>query len=165
MKTFGNVLVRGVKYGMFNHHRGKGYCYGFVHGRVPCQIQHLIEISLSSGETKSVALVRRFGALDEEEEALQEAARTLPWHDWFDIFFHRGMLLIHFFSRVELGISLWACGLERLEAVAIDELSGRFAWGEILITEPQAAATLTVVFSLDHVCLLICRPYFSLNLL
>ncbi|KAJ7882083.1 hypothetical protein B0H14DRAFT_2340137 [Mycena olivaceomarginata] len=62
VKSFGNVHVRAIKYGMWNHHRGKGYCYGFVGRRVPCRIDYLLQLTLSTGETTLVALVRRFVA-------------------------------------------------------------------------------------------------------
>ncbi|KAJ7453726.1 hypothetical protein FB451DRAFT_1050117, partial [Mycena latifolia] len=81
VKSFGNVQVRGVKYGMQTHHRGKGYCYGFIEGRIPCRIDYLVEISLASGEIKQVAIVQRFAALD--EEIVQDAVKNLPWHHWF----------------------------------------------------------------------------------
>ncbi|KAJ7820136.1 hypothetical protein B0H13DRAFT_382951, partial [Mycena leptocephala] len=128
VKCFGNVLVRGIKYGMSTHHRGKGYCYGFVDGRIPCEIDYLVQISLSSGETKLVALVKRFLA-PTDDELVKLAMRNVPWYD----------------SAVDLGVSLWEMRRDMLEAVSMEELSGRFAFGQIVLVD-----ALHVVFSLDH---------------
>ncbi|KAJ7020885.1 hypothetical protein C8F04DRAFT_1315733 [Mycena alexandri] len=124
VKSFGNVLVRGVKYGMSGHHRGKGYCYGFIKGRIPCQINYLVQISLSTGETKEVALVSRFRI--PTDELAKDAIRELPW-------------------GADLGVSLWNIGTNDMEAVAMEDLCGRFAWGQITLCD-----ALVVVFSLDH---------------
>ncbi|KAJ7746170.1 hypothetical protein DFH07DRAFT_963043 [Mycena maculata] len=129
-KAFGNVHLRGVKYGMADHHRGKGYCYGFIEGRVPCKIQYLLEIQLSSGETKLVALVERFEGPNPADEVWKDGVKAVPWHDW----------------SVDLGISLWDTRTEQLEAVAMEDLSGRFSWGDICLE----IGLVRVVFSLDH---------------
>ncbi|KAJ7127496.1 hypothetical protein C8R46DRAFT_53144 [Mycena filopes] len=130
VKIFGNVLVRGVKYGMHAHHRGKGYCYGFIEGRIPCKINYLAQITISTGETKKVALVRRFQAMDDADSAVtKQLVKNTPWYDW----------------AADLGISVWHLGTGELEAVAMEDLSGRFAWGQIFLRD-----SLVVVFSLDH---------------
>ncbi|KAJ6605288.1 hypothetical protein DFH09DRAFT_1067566 [Mycena vulgaris] len=128
VKPFGNVLVRGIKYGMATHHRRKSYCYGFIEGRIPCQINYLLKISLSSGEEKLVALVKRSEPL--YEDITREAVKSLPW-------------------AADLKISVWNHGgMGSLKAVAMKGLSGRFARGEIILSEPSQM--LWVVFSLDH---------------
>lgn len=99
VKCFGNVLVRGIKYGMSTHHRGKGYCYGFVDGRIPCEIDYLVQISLSSGETKLVALVKRFLA-PTDDELVKLAMRNVPWYDSY-------VLILGYFSLVLL---TWTAG-------------------------------------------------------
>ncbi|KAJ7741809.1 hypothetical protein DFH07DRAFT_777994 [Mycena maculata] len=85
-KAFGNVQLRGVK------------------------IQYLLEIQLSSGETKLVALVERFEGPNPANEVWKDGVKAVPWHDW----------------SVDLGISLWDTRTEQLEAVAMEDLSGRF---------------------------------------
>jgi hypothetical protein len=47
---------------------------------------------------------------------------------------------------VDLGVSLWEMRRDMLEAVSMEELSGRFAFGQIVLVD-----ALHVVFSLDHV--------------
>ncbi|KAJ7737452.1 hypothetical protein DFH07DRAFT_966505 [Mycena maculata] len=129
-KAFGNVQLRGVKYGMTSHHRGKGYCYNFIEGRVPCKIQYLLGIQLSSDETKLVALVERFEGRNPADEVWKDGVKAVPWHDW----------------SVDLGISLWDTRTEQLEAVAMEDLSGRFSWGDICLE----IGLVRVVFSWDH---------------
>ncbi|KAJ7792963.1 hypothetical protein B0H13DRAFT_2393823 [Mycena leptocephala] len=50
---------------------------------------------------------------------------------------------LHF--SVDLGVSLWEMRRDMLEAVSMEELSGRFAFGQIVLVD-----ALHVVFSLDH---------------
>lgn len=150
VKAFGNVLVRGVKYGMFRHHRGKGYCYAFINGRIPCQIEYLVQISLSTGEESLVALVRRFEGPDEADEDWRTGEKALPWHDWCVLIMSFSLYLswlTSLFRATDLGTSIWIISQGNLEAVAMEDLSGRFAWGQLALSFDAVL----VVFSLDHV--------------
>jgi hypothetical protein len=46
VRNHSNVEYDGIRYSAYTHTSGKGYCYGYIDGRYPIRIEHILHIEL-----------------------------------------------------------------------------------------------------------------------
>jgi len=127
-KSYATVNMGATKYGSSLHHRGKGFCYGYVNGRHAARVDYILSVTIPHQNPPvivNLALIRRF----------QEPTFNIE-HPWS-------------LSATDLGIATWKYNeLGNLEACCLEDLTGQFAFAHIRIPH---AGHFWVTFSLDTV--------------
>ena len=136
----------GIRYGSYHHSSGKGYCYGYIDGRYPVRIEHVLNIDFQGEpELQAVcALVRPFQAPPREP--------NFPWDTWFVFHMYQLILIIYahvlFCRSAHFGVSSWAYGrLGQIVAITADRFSGNFTLFDI----PMSYGRYWVTVSLDNI--------------
>ncbi|KAG1794490.1 hypothetical protein EV424DRAFT_1353856 [Suillus variegatus] len=121
-----SVNMGAAKYGSSLHHRGKGFCYGYVNGRHAARVNYILSVTIPHQNPPvivNLALIRRF----------QEPTFNIE-HPWS-------------LSATDLGIATWKYNeLGNLEACCLEDLTGQFAFAHIRIPH---TGHFWVTFSLD----------------
>ncbi|KAG1741310.1 hypothetical protein EDB19DRAFT_1583903, partial [Suillus lakei] len=63
VRSYATVNIGAAKYGSSLHHRGKGFCYGYVDGRHAAQVDYILSVTIPHQNPPlivNLALIRRF---------------------------------------------------------------------------------------------------------
>ncbi|KAG2749741.1 hypothetical protein P692DRAFT_201865260 [Suillus brevipes Sb2] len=125
-RSYATVNIGAAKYGSSLHHRGKGFCYGYVDGRHAARVDYILSVTIPHQNPPvivNLALIRRF----------QEPALDIE-HPWS-------------LSATDLGLATWKYNeLGNLEACRLEDFTGQFAFARIRVPR---AGHFWVTFSLD----------------
>ncbi|KAH9834853.1 uncharacterized protein C8Q71DRAFT_710648 [Rhodofomes roseus] len=135
--TYSHILVDGLRYGAYTMHRGRTSCYGYIDGRCPVRIVHLLTIKHQRRDRAlapleiTCAVVQRFFA--------DENMPVMPWS----------------MRSTDLGIATWHVDrFAAAEIVQVTRFSGHFALAEV----PYQDHKFWVTMSLCHVRCALSNP-------